>query len=311
MEFRAPVAIAETNGRYLNYLTVHLRDPDAGRIEFLKLIEDLGNTVESHPIWHPILTAPQYTGFNDVTSLSDLDIYKRTDHTVLFVRGFLTCPYSESDADELVAAVNLTPGLEAYRLHTPLYSDHAYPVVVIASNVELEADGTIRSRDALAWFTQSIVKDARKAEVAEDWWNMRSYILGNPHGSRSSLLVNQFTGSHMRKILETLNSSGMFGPVKEWSLEMLPEKKRKAISETLIRAAVKSRVSGENQFEFELRGEICKADISDTWDDGTEFSVRVSIGEMDLFVTGIYYPKGDVVQSIDPKGKRALAEKFL
>src|SRR3546814_17303431 len=76
------------------------------------------------------------------------------------------------------------------------------------------------------------------AQVAETWWNVRSLILGSPHGSRSSLFVNQHTGVHMRKILEAMHASGMFGPIKEASLEMLSQKKRDAISETLIRTAV-------------------------------------------------------------------------
>src|SRR3546814_9233054 len=77
-----------------------------------------------------------------------------------------------------------------------------------------------------------------RSRVAETWWNVRSLILGSPHGSRSSLFVNQHTGVHMRKILEAMNASGMFGPIKESSLEMLSQKKRDAISETLIRTAV-------------------------------------------------------------------------
>jgi homoserine acetyltransferase len=90
--------------------------------------------------------------------------------------------------------------------------------------VILEGDGTIRSRDALVWFSQQSALEAERAEVAETWWSIRSNILGGPHGSRSSLFVNQHTGVHMRKILEAMNASGMFGPIKESSLEMLSPK---------------------------------------------------------------------------------------
>ena len=75
------------------------------------------------------------------------------------------------------------------------------------------------------------------------WWSMRSYLLGEPHGSRSSLLVNQYTGGHMRKILEALNNSGVYGPV-EWSLDMLSKKKRELIGENLLRAALKQYEKG-------------------------------------------------------------------
>ena len=227
-----------------------------------------------------------------------------------FVRGFITCPYSEDQANKLVDDVNLLPELHAYRLPDPLYADNAYPVVV-ANEVELEADGTIRSRDALRWFAQQTIKDAQNAQVAETWWNIRSLILGRPHGSRSSLFVNQHTGVHMRKILEALNNSGMYGPIKEYSLDMLPKKKRDRISELLIRTAVNNWNKHSETFDFELRGEICKATIRDTWDDGEELSIRIEIGEYDLNTSGFYYAKNDRIEPIDPTGKRALAEKFL
>ena len=115
----------------------------------------------------------------------------------------------------------------------------------------------------------------------------------------------------MRKILETLNSSGMFGPVKESSLDMLSKKKRNKINETLIRTAVTNWDKHSDKFEFELRGEICKAAIRDTWNDGVELSVRVEIGNYDLLVSGFYEAKGDLITYVDPRGKRALAEKFF
>ena len=142
-------------------------------------------------------------------------------------------------------------------------------------------------------------------------WNLKSEILGEPHGSRSSLLVNQFTGGHMRKILDALNSSGMYGPVKEWSLEMLSKKKRVLIAETLLRTALKNYDVNHQAFEFELNGEVCQAEVRDTWSDGAELFIQVTIGNSDLVVSGFYYRENDCLESSDPKGKRAIAEKFL
>jgi len=311
MEFRSPAAAAATNARVCDYLTQNLTDSAKGRAVFESLVADLGNAVDSYPDWHPIMTLPLRSDDKVEYSLSQIDAYEGEDHTRLFVRGFVTCPYSSATADNLVAQVNTIPGLEAYRLDSPLYSDQAYPVVVQAVNVELEADGTIRSRDALAWSVEHIVKYARDAQVAETWWNMRASLLGEPNGSRSSLLVNQFTGGHMRKILEAMNNSGMFGPIKESSLEMLSEKKRKTISETLIRAALNAWNEKDAKFVFELRGEQCKAEINDTWKDGVELHIRVMIGDFDLYTSGFYYKKGDRVETVNPKGKKALAEKFI
>lgn len=311
MEFRSPTVAAQQNAAAISYLTKSLRDPAAARAVVEQLIAELGNATDSYPDWHPILTSPPRGSSRHVSSLQEVETYRGLDHTIEFVRGFVTCPYSEETADQLVSAVNAVPNLEARRLSEPLYSDRAYPVVVVAWNVELEADGTIRSRDALRWFVSLSASEAANAQVAETWWNIRSYILGSPHGSRSSLFVNQHTGAHMRKVLEAMNESGMFGPIKESSLDMLSQKKRNAIGETLIRTAVTNWDRNAPSFTFELRGETCKASLRDTWEDNEELSVRVEIGKHDLYVSGFYYPAKDEITNIDPRGKRQLAEKFL
>lgn len=311
MEFRAPSTAAEQNKFAMNYLTKSLGDPDQVREVVNSILTELGGAVEGYPDWHPLLTAPPQETDSHIQSLSQLKTYQGIDHTVECVRGFVTCPYREETAMLLVDAVNKVPELHAYKLEEKLYADNAFPVVVTANNVVLEADGTIRSRDAITWFTETTVKAARNAEVAETWWNLRSCILGNPHGARSSLFANQLAGAHMRKILEALNNSGMFGPIKESSLAMLSEKKRATISETLIRAAATNWKKGKEAFEFELRGETCKARVSDTWNDGKELSIRVEIGKFDLYVSGFYYTEGGKITNSDPIGKRALAEKFL
>jgi hypothetical protein len=311
MEFRAPSVATEQNVRAAKYLTKNLEDPNAGIAVLDTLISELGSVVENFPDWHPILTVPAKGSTKEAYSMKELDAYKTIDHTVMFVRGFVTCPYSEDKADRLVVAVEQLDGLRAYRLDQSLYADSAYPVVVEAYTVELEADGTIRSRDALIWFSQHLLKDAWNFQVAETWWNIRSLILGHPHGSRSSLFVNQHSGAHMRKILEAFNNSGMFGPIKESSLEMLSKKKRDTICETLIRSAVTSWDKHSEKFDFELRGETCKVNIRDTWGDGQELSVQVVIGDHDLYVSGFFYLREDRPTYTEPLGKRALAEKFL
>ena len=311
MEFRAPTEAAQQNAKALSYLTKNLMNREAGQRQVRLLNEELGNAVITYPDWHPILTAPPRTGNEHVSSLSQLKVYTGLDHTILFVRGFVTCPYSDDAADRLVAAVNGVPGLYAYRLEEALYADGAYPVVVVATNVDLEADGTIRSRDALAWFVQQTAMEATSAQVAETWWNIRTNILGSPHGSRSSLFVNQHAGVHMRKILDAMNNSGMFGPIKESSLDMLSQKKRNAINENLIRTAIGNWDKENASINFEMRGETCKASLRDTWGDNHEISVRVEIGRYDLYVSGFYYPAEDKVTYVDPIGKRVLAEKFV
>ncbi|HTU10966.1 MAG TPA: hypothetical protein VMG08_08725 [Allosphingosinicella sp.] len=311
MEFRSPTVASQQNARALSYLTKNLSDLEAGRLVVEELIEELGNAVERYPDWHPILTAPPRKRAEYISDIKQLEAYAGADHTQEFVRGFVTCPYSDIKADKLVATVGQIPGLYARRLHSPLYADSAYPVVVVAMNAELEADGTIRSRCAVAWFTQNMAAAADGAQVAETWWNIRSNILGSPHGSRSSLFVNQHAGAHMRKILEAMNASGMFGPILESSLDMLSPKKRDAIARTLLRTAINAWDGESPSFEFEMRGETCRAAIRDTWEDGMEFSIRVVIGSHDLYVSGFHYPKDDKITHTDPSGRRDIAEKFL
>lgn len=319
MEFRANQSVTRLNSQAADYFTKNLSDRVVGLELFNQVQKRLGNAIESLPDWHPILTAPtERPRFHwHASSYSSLPLYDLCDHTWEFVRGILTCPYSEANADKLVEAVNQVQGLSAERLEGALYMDNAFPVLIEAGEVQLEADGTIRSRDALAWFVQATVKHAREAQVAETWWNVRKLTLGSPHGARSSLVVNDYTGRHMRKILETLNDSGMFGPIKEMSLDMLPERKRSTIGQTLMRAALEAAAPLSNvtddsrEFTFELRGETCNVRIRDTWGDETEYSVRVSIGEFDLTVSGFYYPKGDKLEHTDPTGKQKLAEKFV
>lgn len=310
MEFRYPTAVTELINKSRTYLTKNLTDKEAGGLEFETLIKELGPPIDCYPDWHPILTLPA-DGMVMDNSLSQIRAYEGIDHTVSFMKGFVTCPYSENAAQKLVSNINGTHGISAYRLDTPLYSDNSFPVVVQASPVELEGDGTIRNRDAVLWCTALLVESAKTSSVGETWWSIKDNLLGTPNGARSSIFVNQYTGSHIRKILEVLNNSGVFGPVKEWSLGMLSEPKRKRISENLIRTAVQGWDKESASFTFGYRDENCRAEIRDTWKDGAELSVRVTIGESDLVVTGFYYQDGRISPTFDPKGKRAIAEKFL
>jgi hypothetical protein len=43
---------------------------------------------------------------------------------------------------------------------------------------------------------------------------MRPYLLGEPHGNRSSLFVSQDTAIALKKIYLSLVETGMFGPLK-------------------------------------------------------------------------------------------------
>ncbi|MCG9692912.1 hypothetical protein L1D55_14380 [Vibrio sp. Isolate22] len=315
MEFRQKNTSSVANSSAMKYFTQNVSDPQAAKDVFNVILDRLGNCVDSYPYWHPILSIPAPLDL-DGRCLSVL--YRGIDHTRHFVRGFVTCPYGEDSANQLIEYANGLPGLNAFKLDSPLYSDHACPVVVEAINVELEGDGTIRGQDAIRWFLEEQTKLAKYAQVAETWWNMRTDILGKPHGSRSSVFVSPHTGGHMKKILEALNQSGVYGPIKESSLDMLSDKKREKISNTLINAVIQNYKPKDQvevtEFCFELRGEQCQARVRDTWQDGEELSVRVQIGDLndcDLLVQGYFYPQKSIIQSLEPTGKRLIAEKFV
>lgn len=310
MEFRYPTAVNETNKKALNYLTEKLSNQELGIKHFNELLQELGNAVDDFPEWHPILTLA-HNETDWPIGLSGISLYSGHDHTRFFTRGFITCPYSEKVAEDIISRVNEVMGLWAYRPEGHFYNDSVYPVVVVATSINLEADGTIRSRDAIAWCVQNLVRNARDAKIAETWWSMRGSLLGYPHGSRSSLFVNQHTGGHIRKILETLNNSGVYGPIVEKSLEMFPAKKRTNISKTLISTAVKLYDKNNPEFSFELHGEQCKAEIADVWGDGTELRINVVVGNNELYASGSYYSEKGTYYIVDPTGKQSIAKKFV
>ena len=103
----------------------------------------------------------------------------------------------------------------------------------------------------------------------------------------------------------------MFGPIKETSLDMLPERKRNKISETLIRTAVTNWDKSSEKFSFELRGETCEAEMRDTWNDGHELSIRIKIGEFDLYASGFYYAKDDRITHVRASWKARIGREIL
>ena len=106
VEFRQPNAATNTNARALQYLTESLADPQRGSAVVRELISELGNVVDLYPDWHPLITIP--TG-GKPEALEQIKAYDGLDHTVYFVRGFVTCPYDDESANRLVQSVNQLP----------------------------------------------------------------------------------------------------------------------------------------------------------------------------------------------------------
>ena len=201
--------------------------------------------------------------------------------------------------------------MKAYRLEQSLYSDNAYPVVVEATEVKLDADGTILTRDALVWCMQQALEEVKGAERGETWWNLKASLLGSPSSSCSSSFVCEYTGIRMKNIIEAMNYSGMYGPIKEESLEMFSADERKSISETLVIAAYNAWSGLEGHFNFMFRGEYCHAEIRELDESIDDFSITVRIANSALKAAGRYYQDTETWVVGEPIGQQKLAEKFL
>ncbi len=105
--------------------------------------------------------------------------------------------------------------ITAERLKGTLYNASATPVLVRCHwEKPISADGTIPKSLAIPLLLEQEVPCWRHAQLAETWETMRPYFLGSPHGSRSSLFVDQETGQTIKNIWKVLISTGMFGPIK-------------------------------------------------------------------------------------------------
>ncbi|MBL4869072.1 MAG: hypothetical protein JKY67_22140 [Pseudomonadales bacterium] len=96
-----------------------------------------------------------------------------------------------------------------------LYNEATTPILVTCEFAKpLEATGMIPAAIAVPLMLQKEVPCHEWAERGEPWESMHYYLLGEPHGSRSSLFVSQETGLAMKKIWNLIVNTGMFGPVK-------------------------------------------------------------------------------------------------
>ena len=105
--------------------------------------------------------------------------------------------------------------IQAEYLQASLYQPTATPILVSCEwDKALPMDGMIPKSWAIPLILEKEVPCWRWAQCAESWATMRPYLLGCPHGSRSSLFVNQETGQTIKNIWNALINTGMFGPIR-------------------------------------------------------------------------------------------------
>lgn len=224
MAFRADEAALTGYEQVEAYLVPRPRDADEGERARSKealrdIVDELGPVVDSYPTWHPLVR--NHDPRQPATTPSYRCGYNGLDHTRYFVNGFITCPYTASGrADQVIDSVKALPyhpaaTITAERLDVQLYSPEATPVLVKCEwHKPLDADRMIPLSIAMPLILEKEVPCWHWAEVAETWETMRPYLLGRPHGSRSSLFVSQETGQAIKKIWNALIYTGMFGPIK-------------------------------------------------------------------------------------------------
>lgn len=221
MAFRADEAARVGYERVLSYLVPRPKDADESERSRSKeavrdIIDELGPVIDSYPTWHPLVS--NHDSRHPQTLPCDRSGYRGLDHTKYFAHGFVTCPYD--DGQQVIDSVEALPynpaaAITAERLDVKLYNPGTTPILVKCRwHHPLEMDGTIPLSIAMPLLLEREIPCWRWAEVAETWETMRHYFLGSPHGSRSSLFVNQETGQGIKKVWNALIYTGMFGPIK-------------------------------------------------------------------------------------------------
>ncbi|NES00259.1 MAG: hypothetical protein F6J86_41785 [Symploca sp. SIO1B1] len=219
MPFRADESANRGFEAVKNYLIPRGIDTDErerSENKLFDIVDRYGPVVDGYPSWHPLVT--HHNDQCPETLPNNRCGYKGLDHTRYFLNAFVTCPYS--DGQEIIDSVDALPissvvNITAERLDVQFYQPNANPILVSCDWLKpLSLKGMIPASLAIPLMLQKEVPCWEWATCGETWESMRSYFLGSPHGSRSSLFVDQETALTMKKIWNLLINTGMFGPIK-------------------------------------------------------------------------------------------------
>lgn len=218
MAFRADEAASRGLEQAKSYLIPRRSTPaERKRAEdtIHEIIETCGPVVNAYPSWHPLVA--QHDGRNPSTLPDERSGYAGLDHTVYFAHGFVTCPYNDGSRVIQSAQSIMTPhcaGIEVKELDVELYNQGTKAILVRCEWTRLDHDHLIPKSLAVPLMLEQELPVWRWSERAESWETMRPYLLGEPHGNRSSLFVGQETALAIKKVYLSLVESGMFGPLK-------------------------------------------------------------------------------------------------
>ena len=220
MAFRMDEASKNGLDELRNYLIPrNFSDEDRERSEekLQEIIDEFGTSVDSYPSWHPLVT--NYENEKQPATTPGRDCgYEGLDHTRYLLNAFITCPYG--DGQEVLNSVKkFQPTafgrIRAERLDVKFYNVNATPILVCYDwDKDLLPNKMIPASLAVPLMLMKEVPCCEWSSVAEPWDNMRHYLLGSPHGSRSSMFISQETGVMMKKVWEMLVQTGMWGPLR-------------------------------------------------------------------------------------------------
>lgn len=180
------------------------------------LAERYGPVISAYPSWHPLVC--NHRKESPVVTPGPNCGYQGLDHTRYFANAFITCPY-EHGVDKFLESVAALPShpnafISAEKLDDVIYNSDATPILVTCEwSIPLDDNGMIPLAVAAPLLLEQEIPCRHSAQVAETWEAMRSYFLGWPHGSRSSLFVSQETGQGLKKMWDAVIATGMFGKV--------------------------------------------------------------------------------------------------
>ncbi|MDC0887000.1 hypothetical protein OAS19_04335 [Altererythrobacter sp.] len=178
-----------------------------------------GPVISGYPTWHPLVK--NHDPKQPEVWPSDRTGYSGLDHTIGFANAFLTCPYAASgNVDQLIQSLRDFSqhhagyvSLEPVDVH--FYSMKAQPVLVECDwSQPLEPGCQIPKSLAVPLMIETEMKCWGNSQLAERWDTMRPYLLGEPHGARSSLFVSQETAIAIKKTYLSMVETGMFGPLR-------------------------------------------------------------------------------------------------
>lgn len=219
MAFRADEAASSGFERVLAYLAPRefsLPERAAASRAFREIIEECGPVITRYPTWHPLVR--NHSNRQPEVYPSDKCGYKGLDHTVYLAHGFITCPYRDgADVFKSVAALpeHDRANITAEKIDTKFYNNGTTAILVRCHWAdELEEGLLIPKRVAVPLMMEQELPCWTWAQYGETWETMRPYLLGSPHGSRSSLFVSQDTALSIKKMYLSMVETGMFGPMR-------------------------------------------------------------------------------------------------